>query len=104
MTELVDVYGHKRRITACCTTCYGSREMMGGGMMRVKCTSCVDGYNSVPDSDTDKPVLKTLDKRSKQYKEAVQELVSLGLNKEEAHEKLANGLDNGKIRTSDKIS
>lgn len=76
--------------------------MMGGGMMRVKCTVCIDGYNS-PDTVT-KPVIKSLDKRSKQYKEAVQELISIGLSKEEAHNKLSQGISDGEDRKADKVS
>lgn len=65
-----------------CSVCGGSAKAMGGGMLPATCGACVDGYvdadgNKPEDKKPTKPTIDhKLDKRSKEYKEAVQNMIN----------------------------
>ena len=64
-----------------CDVCGGSGKAMGGGSIPTTCDACVDGYigDNVDNVDETKPTKPTidqkLDKRSKEYKQAVQNMI-----------------------------
>lgn len=71
-----------------CAVCGGSGRAMGGGCMMTKCDACEDGWNKSEGEEVIKkePTVK-LDKRSKQYRQAVHNMVQeTGCSEEKAHE------------------
>lgn len=63
-----------------CPVCSGSGKAMGGGMLPTDCDACVSGFvnpdGSKPEAKAKpKPsIAQKMDKRSKQYKDAVQNM------------------------------
>lgn len=62
-----------------CAVCQGSGKAMGGGCIPTTCDAC-DGGTVREEGDEKKPTKPTfdhkLDKRSKQYKESVQNMIN----------------------------
>jgi len=84
--ELMDTYQLKRPKAVVCWNCSGTHEMLGGGMIKTECTVCTDGF-IYPEKEKEVSDVK-IDKRSKEYKIALKELIDIGLSKEEAENKL----------------
>lgn len=58
-----------------CNACYGSGQIMGGGMMHVECPCC-EGMGFVFKDSRKKKVI-VIDKQSKSYREAIKKIQSL---------------------------
>lgn len=61
-----------------CSTCVGSGEIMGGGMMMMDCPNCYGAGKILSiHSKVDKVESVPVDKRSKGYKEAINKIMEL---------------------------
>ena len=73
-----------------CKDCRGSGTVLGGGFVQVNCETCVgkgkvDSENNIiKDRNKNVSISSKIDKRSKVYKSAIQELVAKGLTEKEA--------------------
>ncbi len=59
-----------------CSTCVGSGEIMGGGMMMMDCPRCEGVGKIFDDAGDKKPVKVEIDRRSKSYKESIAKIMA----------------------------
>jgi len=78
-----------------CQTCYGSGQMESGGFIKKHCIPCDgEGFVYPLESRTDQEKkLPKIDRRSKEYKHTIKELMKLGMSEEEAHKQFEKSED-----------
>ncbi len=77
-----------------CVKCGGTGDIRGLGYIHTRCDNCTGGFVYVsetrPSPGANPP--PKIDKRSTTYKNAIKELMELGLSKKDAEEKFKEGL------------
>lgn len=92
-SQFMDTYQLERRKEPQCFNCNGLGEYRGGGMLMCQCHCCGGtGYSDNSSEEKCAIIGNKIDKRSKEYKQSINELIKLGLSKKEAESRIEKGI------------